>query len=63
MSCTGDCNGDGAAMIDELMLGVNIALEQESAGSCPAHDQDGDGAVRIAELVRAVRNALEGCAE
>jgi hypothetical protein len=63
VSCTGDCNGDGESRIDELTLGVSIALGQESVGRCPAHDQNGDGAVGIAELVRAVRNALEGCGE
>jgi Ca2+-binding EF-hand superfamily protein len=59
--CSGDCNGDEAVTIDELIKGVNIALGIFSPGECPAFDRNGDGAVRIDELVRAVANALVGC--
>jgi len=60
-ACTGDCNGDGAVLINELILGVNIALESRSIDACPAFDNDGSGTVTIAELVRAVGFALNAC--
>lgn len=59
--CTGDCDGDGRVTVSELVRGVRIALEIESAGTCSALDGDGNGAVTIAELVAAVRAAVEGC--
>ncbi len=59
--CVGDCNGDGRVAINELVLGVNIALGNAQVGACPAMDGNGDGSVRINELVTAVNNALNGC--
>ena len=59
--CAGDCNGDGAVAIDELILGVNIALGSQPVSACPGFDTDGDGTTRIDELILAVQNALAGC--
>jgi hypothetical protein len=59
--CVGDCNGDGMVSIDELILGVNIALGSATLDQCPSFDADGDGMVGINELVTAVNNALNGC--
>ena len=59
--CPGDCNNDGEVTIEELVLGVNIALAQRGATACPALDVDGNESVTVDELVRAVRSALEGC--
>jgi Cohesin domain/EF hand len=59
--CTGDCNGDGAVTIDELIRGVNIALGSRPLSDCPAMDRDGDGAVSISELITAVNMTLLGC--
>lgn len=59
--CTGDCDGDGAVAINELLLGVNIALGNNAIDACPPLDADGDGGVSIAELIDAVGNALTGC--
>ncbi len=59
--CVGDCNGDGTVRINELIQGVNIALDEAQLDICPAFDSDGDGAVRIGELITAVNNALNGC--
>ena len=59
--CTGDCDGNGAVGINELISGVNIALDNASVDSCPAFDVDGDGKVAIQELIAAVNNALGGC--
>jgi len=58
--CVGDCDGDGAVAINELVKGVDMALAQ-SASECAAMDSDSDGRVAIAELIAAVRAALTGC--
>ncbi len=58
--CAGDCDGDGGVAINELILGVNLALGV-GEGACAAIDADGDGAVQINELVGGVANALAGC--
>jgi subtilisin-like proprotein convertase family protein len=60
-TCVGDCDGDGAVSISELIRGVNIALELASLEQCPAFDRNGNGAVEISELIAAVNNALDGC--
>ena len=59
--CAGDCNGNGEVTIDELILGVDIALGTQSVDVCPAFDVNSDGQVTIDELVSAVNNALDGC--
>jgi hypothetical protein len=61
--CVGDCSGDLAVGIDELVLGVTLALADRSASACPSFDRDGDDRVRVPELVAAVRSALDGCLE
>jgi hypothetical protein len=60
--CAGDCNDDGQVVIGELVVGVNIALGNAEAETCPAIDTDGNREVSIAELVAAVNRALSGCA-
>jgi len=59
--CPGDCNGDGAVTIDELVLGVRISLGEAALVACPAFDATPDGVLRIDELVRAVAAASDGC--
>jgi hypothetical protein len=59
--CPGDCDGDGAVLIDELILAVNIANGLAPADTCLAADRDGDGSVTIAELIAAVSAAQSGC--
>lgn len=60
-SCPGDCNGDGSVAVNELILGVNIALGSAQVGACPQFDADQSGSVSINELVGAVQSALIGC--
>jgi len=60
--CAGDCDGNRRVSIDELTLGVRIALELAAVDECSACDADGDGRVGIEEIVRAVGGALDGCA-
>jgi subtilisin family serine protease len=59
--CIGDCDGDGAVSIAELVRGVNSALASPAPDICGGLDANGDGRVGIDELVRAVANAVEGC--
>ncbi len=59
--CTGDCDGDGAVVIAELVRAVAIALGEPSPEPCAAADGDGDGTVAIHELIAAVTRALLGC--
>jgi hypothetical protein len=59
-SCLGDCNGGGTVAINELVLGVNIALGLAARSACAAFDPNNNG-VSIDELVRGVSNALLGC--
>lgn len=60
-TCSGDCNHDGTVAINELIVGVTIALGGTPATQCPAFDANDDGQVVIAELVSAVGAALNGC--
>jgi len=60
-ACYGDCNENGVVAINELVLGVNIALGSAVVEDCPKVDRNGDGKVTIDELLTAVRAALEGC--
>ncbi len=60
-ACAGDCNVDGSITIDELVLGVNIALGNRPVDDCPAFDGNSDGLVTINELITAVGAAVSGC--
>ena len=59
--CVGDCSGDGTVGINDLILGVNIALNFQPLDACPEFDASGTGRVEINELISAVNNALNGC--
>lgn len=59
--CAGDCSGNGIVVINELISGVLIALQQRALDTCPILDSTGDGTVSIGELIQAVNNALNGC--
>jgi len=61
-ACTGDCDGDGEVTINEVVLGVNIALDNTPVGACAQFDADGDGTVAINELIASVGDVLAGCA-
>ncbi|HSP97579.1 MAG TPA: hypothetical protein VL049_10095 [Candidatus Dormibacteraeota bacterium] len=57
--CVGDCDGDGAVAINELIVMINIALGNASADSCTALCSD--NTVDISCLISAVNDALGGC--
>ncbi|MFN8642352.1 MAG: hypothetical protein U0802_12115 [Candidatus Binatia bacterium] len=59
--CAGDCDFDGVVLVNELVLGVNVALNIILIDQCDAYDVNGDGQVAVNELIAAVNNALNGC--
>src|SRR5262245_3841746 len=61
VACVGDCNGDGEVGINELILGVNIALGNQPLNACRAFDPSGNGSIEINELIAAVNSSLSGC--
>ena len=60
--CVGDCDRDGAVEINELILGVNIALDLQAIDACPVFDCDDTGTAPVSCLIRGVNNSLSGCA-
>ena len=60
-ACTGDCSGDGAVTVDEVVTGINIALGNVAMAECSRFDANGDGLVTVDEIVRAVNAGLGGC--
>jgi hypothetical protein len=61
--CPGDCDGDATVTVDELVIGVTIALGNQPSEACDPFDADGNGVVTVEEVVRAVANTLFGCEE
>lgn len=59
-ACAGDCNGDAATTVDEILLLVQLALGTTQP-TCAAGDLDGNGRLTVDEIVRAVDTALRGC--
>lgn len=59
-ACAGDCDGSGAATVDEVLTCVNQGLG--TAAGCAACDGDADGGVTVDEIIAAVNAALVGCA-
>jgi hypothetical protein len=59
-SCVGDCDNDGTVEINELVLGVGIALGASELSACSNLD-NGHRMVSVDRLVAAVNNALCSC--
>ncbi|HUI27427.1 MAG TPA: Ig-like domain-containing protein, partial [Candidatus Kryptonia bacterium] len=59
--CVGDCYATDKVTVDELVLGVNIALGTMPMQPCTAFDCNHNGHVTIDCLVQAVNAALNGC--
>ena len=59
--CVADCNDDGMVAVNEVILGVNIALENATVAECPDADSNGNGAVTIGELIEAINDVISGC--
>jgi hypothetical protein len=60
-ACIGDCDGDGVVRIDELITGVNIGLNGDPGGACPALHCNSLPGTFISCIIIAVNNALAGC--
>ena len=58
--CVGDCNSNHTVAINELVVGVNIALGLAQPSTCVAFE-DQNQMVTISQLVKGVNNALNGC--
>jgi hypothetical protein len=56
----GDCDGDGAVSIDELIRAVNIALGETELSLCEPLDVNDDGSVDVNELIGAVAASMSG---
>ena len=55
----GDCNQDLQVSINELIMGVNIVLGNNTLDECRFFDGDGNGTVGVNEVVAAVKAANE----
>jgi hypothetical protein len=60
--CAGDCDGDSAVTVDEIVRCVNIALGSIAVIECVAADLDVSESVTVDEVITAVDRALSGCA-
>lgn len=60
-ACVGDCSGDGAVTVDELIVGASIALGELAVDACVELDADHDATVSVDEIVVGVMRALAGC--
>lgn len=60
-ACLGDCGNDGTVTIDELLVGINIALGNTEPSECANFDGNSDSSVTVDELITAINNALSGC--
>lgn len=56
--CVGDCDGSNTVTVNELVRGVNIALDQADVSVCPSFDADSSNSVTVNELVLGVNNLL-----
>jgi uncharacterized repeat protein (TIGR03806 family) len=61
LACVGDCDAGGVVSVDELVMGVSIALDESDEQNCTAFDTDRDGGVGVDELIVGVSSALRGC--
>ncbi|MBI1814773.1 MAG: hypothetical protein HYR72_07335 [Deltaproteobacteria bacterium] len=59
--CIGDCGDDGSVTVEELIIGVNVALGVAPLSRCPSFDTDHSNDVTVDELIRGVNAALLGC--
>lgn len=60
--CPGDCDGDREVTVDEILLGVSVALGLTGIDACPGMLPDPDQViVTVADVVAAIDAALHGC--
>ena len=62
-ACLGDCSGDGAVTVNELVLGVNIAFGSAALDPmCARSMPTATARSRSTSSIGAVNSALNGCA-
>jgi hypothetical protein len=61
LPCVGDCDGDDAVSVSEVILGVGMALGEESLDECRSFDFSPDNRIMIDELLLSVAASSEGC--
>jgi hypothetical protein len=61
--CVGDCDESNSVTVDELIIGVNVALGLANLDACPTFDGDMSGTVTVDELIVGVNNALGACSD
>jgi hypothetical protein len=59
--CAGDCDHNHQVTVDELIVGVNIALGTRLFADCPSFDTSNEEMVTVDELIVGVNNALFDC--
>lgn len=57
-ACIGDCDGDGMVRVNEIVVGVNIALGGIAITACQKFDKSQDGQVTVDEILFAINNLL-----
>lgn len=60
-ACIGDCDNSGNVTVEEIVVGVNIALGTARWQRCVRADADRDQVVSVDDLVGVVSRALAGC--
>ena len=60
-ACYGDCNGNGAVTIVDLVDETGIALGISPLSDCQTADANQDGTVDVSELITSVGEALRSC--
>lgn len=66
-SCTGDCDGNDAVTIGEIVKAVNVFLgrplcdPETPTANCPVADTDSNGAVSLGEVMQTVGASLSNC--
>ena len=48
--CAGDCDGDEIVRVEELIVGINIALGIDPLATCPVFDRNADAIVKVDEI-------------
>jgi hypothetical protein len=59
--CVGDCDNSGRVQVNELVTGVNIALDRAELDACPQFDNNASSSIEVNELVLGVNSLLRGC--
>lgn len=60
-SCACDCDGDEVVTVNEVVMGMNIALGMAPMEMCEAADPLSDGSVSVGDLVLGVSALINGC--